>query len=150
MFRRGRAVTLGWCRSKPLDVMPCLRCYSCFAAAALACRLFLAAAVTLLLELWNLPWSWSGAAFLNAPSTTVSCAPPRQMKHWERAGLTYWMSLYWAKLATFSWMSEIQTEGVCLVGTVSWKRFPFDCPLLAAMFTWISWKIPPNSCTWQN
>lgn len=85
--------------------MPCFGCFSRCAAAAFACRLFLAAAVTLLLELWNLPWSWSRAAFFNAPNITVSCALPRQMKHWERPELTYWTSPDCARVATFSWMS---------------------------------------------
>ena len=107
-----------WCAATVVGV------FSGCAAAALARRLFLAAAVTLLLELWNLPWSWSRAAFLNAPTTTVSCALARQVKHWERAELTYWMSLCCAKRATFRWMSKILqwNRGFVL------ERLTFDWP----------------------
>lgn len=116
-----------WCAAAVVGV------FSGCAAAALARRLFLAAAVTLLLELWNLPWSWSRAAFLNAPTTTVSCALARQVKHWERAELTYWMSLCCAKRATFRWMSKIlrRNRGFVL------ERLTFDWPI--TVFTVISW-----------
>ena len=56
-YYQSDTLVVGWCSGGLLDVLPCFRCFGGCADAALAHRLFLAAAVTLLLELWNLPWS---------------------------------------------------------------------------------------------